>query len=439
MNFKLRFLTILLGAMCASVGGYAQSSVYSLEAALEKGRKENLALLSSRYGTELYQERVREVRNGFLPKINLIGDYKYYLDIPTQVAPASAFGGEGGYVPLQFGVPHQSSVTASVQQILFNPSLSVGIKAARTGEQLSALQLRQAEEDVVYNITSVYYNAQNLHQQKRMLQENAESLERLIGTTQLLKDNDLAKGTDVKRLQLNHASLMAEIQNIEVAYNQLINLLKLLTNTPTAEPFAIDTVVSTEFLLVQTATDGGQRADLQLVQKQLEVQVLEEKEIQARYLPTLAAVGVYGQTGFGSFSDDFYEFYPLSYVGVQLSMPVFDGLSKRSQRAQKQIEQKQTQAQLAQLRQAVDNDMANAQAKLQTQMVVVANQQRALQLAKEVYDNVLMQYREGLVAVRDVLDSEQDLRTAQTDYLNAWIQVRLAELERQKAAGTLLE
>lgn len=431
------FLLILL-----SSPSWAQE-VYSLDKLLDKALEENLNIKISTQNQDLFDEQVREVKNNFLPTIDLSGTHQYYFDIPTQVAPASAFGGgeSEGYLPLAFGLPHQTNLSLQLQQVIYNPQLPVGIKAAQTGRAIADLQLHQTQEQVVYQVSSMYYNAQSVAQKMKLLEQNVSSLDRLIKITDLLRQNDLAKSTDVERLQLNQANLTNQMANLKVSYQQLLNGLKLLTNTPMDSPFAIDTDLdlALEKNVPFVIADSVQRTDVALAKKQFEVQQLEEKQIQAGYLPSLYAVGVYGQAGFGEFENDYYEFFPMSYVGLQLSVPVFDGFSKKSQRTQKRIEQNQTQSQIALLEQQVYNEIANALASLQTQRQALEIQQRALALADKVYQNVQLQYKEGVTGVSEVIDSENELRQTQTDYLNAWIQLKLAELEIRQATGNLIE
>lgn len=437
---KKYLITLLL--MISLLPAWAQTP-YTLEEVLDQALGKNLNLKISAQDQELFAEQVREVKNNFLPNINLNATHQYYFNIPTQVAPASALGmgGEGSpaYLPLSFGLPHQTNVSLQLQQVIYNPQLPVGIKAAQTGQQIADLQLHQTKEEVVYNVSNTYYQAQSVAQQINLLKQNVASIDRLIEVTQLLYDNDLAKGTDVERLQLNQANLTNQLANLKVSYQQLLNGLKLMTNTPITEPFAIDTTIDLDSKEVFMLEDSVERTDVALAQKQLEVQQLEEKQIQAGYLPSLYATGVYGQAGFGEFDQDYYKMFPMSYVGLQLSVPLFDGLSKRSQRTQKQIQQSQTRSKIALLEQQVQNEIANAAASLQTQQQAVEIQQRALELAEKVYQNVQLQYKEGVTGVSEVIDSENELRQTQTDYLTAWVKLQLAALEMKHATGNLIE
>jgi hypothetical protein len=60
-----------------------------------------------------------------------------------------------------------------------------------------------------------------------------------------------------------------------------------------------------------------------------------------------------------------------------------------------------------------------------------------VQLAKDVYKVVDLQYREGIKTYLDVIVSQADLRTAELNYYNALFQLLSSKIDLQRALGTL--
>jgi outer membrane protein TolC len=58
-------------------------------------------------------------------------------------------------------------------------------------------------------------------------------------------------------------------------------------------------------------------------------------------------------------------------------------------------------------------------------------------LAKDVYKIVSLQYREGIKTYLDVIVAQSDLRTAELNYYNALFQLLSSKIDLQKALGTL--
>ena len=60
-----------------------------------------------------------------------------------------------------------------------------------------------------------------------------------------------------------------------------------------------------------------------------------------------------------------------------------------------------------------------------------------LELARDVYNTIQLQYRSGIKAYLDVITAETSLRSAQSNYANALYQVLSSKLDVQKALGTI--
>ena len=64
-------------------------------------------------------------------------------------------------------------------------------------------------------------------------------------------------------------------------------------------------------------------------------------------------------------------------------------------------------------------------------------QRNNLQLAEEIYQTTMLQYEAGIISTAELLNAETSLKEAQTNYLRAVAQIRMAELEALKAAGNI--
>jgi outer membrane protein TolC len=60
-----------------------------------------------------------------------------------------------------------------------------------------------------------------------------------------------------------------------------------------------------------------------------------------------------------------------------------------------------------------------------------------MELAKEVYDLVQMQYRSGIKTYLEVITAETDLRSARINYYNTLYLVLSSKIDVQKALGQL--
>ena len=79
-------------ALCCSIsqGAVAQLSL-SLEQAQTLGVEQAYAMQRARIDVEVAQRDVKELLATGLPQVNASFDFNHFLDIPTQVVPASSF------------------------------------------------------------------------------------------------------------------------------------------------------------------------------------------------------------------------------------------------------------------------------------------------------------------------------------------------------------
>ncbi len=437
---KPSLFSLLLALLSAAMlPAQAPPQVLTLDDCLQLALTQNRNIQAARLGAEIPGRQRAEIRAAGLPHLHVGGNYQYYPEVPRQMVPASAFGGpEGQYAAAQFGVPLNLGTSLQATQVLYSKPLQLALKQTETGREAALLQLRQAQEDVAYDVSAAYYNAQALAKQITFLESNAASLEKVTQTTRLLSEQQLATPLDVQRLQLQQENLQNQLQNLRDAYGRTLRLLQLLAGAPQTETIRIDTVIR-----IPVAADPipplAPRTALQLIDKQKGLNLLEQQRIRAGALPTVAAFGSYNYTGFGKFGDNsLLKFYPSSALGLTLQWNLFDGQARRAKLGQKELEFRQLDQQQAYLRDAIDMERANAGDQLSTSRRSVLAAESSVQLAEKVLGQTTLQLREGLANITDLLDAETALRQAQTNYLGALIQLRIAQLDLAKASGQLL-
>ena len=64
-------------------------------------------------------------------------------------------------------------------------------------------------------------------------------------------------------------------------------------------------------------------------------------------------------------------------------------------------------------------------------------QKNNLDMAKEVYNIIELQYKSGIKTYLDVITAETNLRSTQVNYLNALYQVLISKTDLQKALVTI--
>jgi outer membrane protein TolC len=156
------------------------------------------------------------------------------------------------------------------------------------------------------------------------------------------------------------------------------------------------------------------------------------------FLPSLSAFGDYNMNYQSTPLPLLYNHnYPNSFIGLQLSFPVFLGGKRIQEIKQASLEVRRLEYDITQFRNAVNAQYAQALAdyrsNLNTYSVLKAN----LVLADDVYRTIQLQYRAGTKTYLELISAETDLRTAELNRTNALYQVLSTKLDVQKALGTV--
>ncbi len=156
-------------------------------------------------------------------------------------------------------------------------------------------------------------------------------------------------------------------------------------------------------------------------------------------LPSLNAYGVYGSNGFGTTgSDSFFNFHPIGYVGVQLSVPLFNGMNTKRKIAGKKIEVDKSMVQKEMVAEKARLDLINAGMQYSIASTTIATVSAQVDLAEKIYSNTVLQNSQGTANITEVILADNALREAQQNYIAALIDLRRAELEYKRVTGNLL-
>jgi outer membrane protein TolC len=409
----------------------------SLDECIATAKKQNASIKIAQIDNQVVQEKIKEVKTGLLPQINVSGDYKYITQIPQQVVPATLAGGRPGeFTRLAFGVPWSLGTTIAVNQILFSPQLNNALEIVKISNEAANLTIQKTEKEVAYQVSSIYYNVQLMEKQTEFLKKNVTSLAKTAFTLQQLVDNQLGKKIDVDKILLNKQNLEIQIENLGSNKNQLLNSLKMLMGKPLDDEISLTPIEITSTISTNEIP-AMERTELQLLEVQKKINQVEQKSIKDEFKPSVFANAVYAQTGNGQGGDNAFMFWiPQSFVGLQVKWSVFDGGLRKSKVATKQVEALKIDAQRRQLKDAINLELRNAQSNVSVQARNIANNQKQIEMAQRILDQTNNLLKEGLSSITDIIQAENSLIEAQNNYINGLIKLKVSELEIKKATGS---
>jgi len=436
VNIHKQEIILLLLLTVAAVRP-AQSQVWTLQQCIDTALVNNKNLQISRNSMEAGEQKHQEALANLIPKVNVNADYRYYASLPYQFMPLSAFGGpDGQFKEVQFGVPHNINANLQLTLSVYNPLVYGAIQSTKIGTEISELQVQKTTEQLFFEISNLYYNAQIL--KRAFIDSNITNTKKLLKNLQLLKEQLLAKGTDISKVQLQIDQLTNQGEITDNKYEQVINALKFTMGISGEQSMEVESLLlyppeNKEYKSTSTI-------DIRLSESQSRLLVSELRTLKNSRLPSLSLYGTYGTTGYGydKQPDEFLKFYPIGYAGLQMTYPLFNGTI-----TQRKINQKKLEVRNSELQQSLIAEQTNMQIDNARQQRLVAQHsmettRSQIALGQSVYGQTILQQAQGTAGLPDVLLADNALREAQQNYLMAVVEYLKADLELKKLTGNIL-
>lgn len=417
----------------------SEAQNWSLKQCVDTALVHNKTLKIAQGDVEIANERNKEAKGGLMPKLYGNLDYRYYTDLPYQLLPASVFGGPAGvYKEAQFGVPHNLNANLALDVSLYNPQTIGAISVSKRAKELNQLQFQQTEEQVVIDVTNLYYNAQLVLHQIAFIKNGLIISEKLLSNIQLLYSQQMVKGTDVDKIKLQQNQLNTQLSKANAQYQQILNLLKLQLGITPSRSMTIEETFNTSSEVVKYTIKPT--SDILLFNTKERLLKSELKTLKLSHLPSFSLYGTYGTTGFGNYSgtNDFFKTYPIGFAGVKMSWMIFSGTTLEHKVFQKKEELKQNTNRLELLNDKQNVQIENAQMQYEVASSNLINAKSQLTLAEVIYSKTLIQQKEGVASLTDILLSDNTQKEAQQNYLSALVEVMKADLEFKKVSGNIL-
>ena len=386
------------------------------------------------YLDELITDRqIKSKLADWYPQLNLNANYQNNFQLQS-----IAFN--GGYV--KSGTYNTSTAGLGLSQTIFNRDV---LLASRTKRDVIT-QSRQAtltdKIDVAVNVGKAFYDVLLTKKQIEVLSDDIVRLERNFKDAYNQYQGGLVDKTDYKRATITLNNSKAEKktneEQLKAKYENLKQAMGYTGKDSIRLIYDSAQMVAEVYTDTTAPIDYSKRIEYQSLLTQKRLQQADLQYEKWSYLPTLTAGAGYNLNYLNSrFGNLYRDNLPNSYAGIQLAFPIFQG-TKRIQNIR-----------IAELQLTrVDWDIINLQTNISTQYAQALAAYKGylndfyvlkenLDLAREVFNTIELQYRSGIKAYLDLITAETDIRTAESNYSNALYQVLSSKLDVQKALGTI--
>ena len=442
-----RIIPILLSSLVLmSIHATAQETVpLSLKDCIDYALKNSVAAKNARIDVQLQKAQNDEVTGSTLPQISGEGKYTQFFDVQQQFLP-SQFANlpPGDYVPLAFSPKLSTIGQLNASQLLFNGSIFVALQARNTLMKLARQKEEMTNEDIRYNVQKAYAGLVIAHKQYGVMKNSLDLMRSSTRDMNITYQNGLVEKIEVNRLEVQLSNLQSDslgLANIiEVSEKMLKYTIGMDLNTPISlsDESVVDNATEAATLLLQE-TNVENNITYQLAYTGLKLQEYDLKRYRFEGLPTLAA---FGSAGYNRSSDKLSDLinkpYPgFSLAGLQLNVPIFDGLQRRNRVKSAKLKVQKAENDLDNAKRGIEFQTKSAKSTLANALQTNESRKRTMDLANTVLDLAQKKYKAGVGSNQDVIIAQGDFLRAQNAYFEALLSIVNAKADLQKSLGLL--
>jgi outer membrane protein len=438
------FILVLL-----STYGYAQQKVtysFNLEEAITFAIDSNYTAINARRDIAMAIKQKWEATAAGLPQIDGNLTYNNNLKQPITLIPAEITGGAPGtFTPVTFGTKQNASAVATLDQLIFDGSYLVGLKAAKTFLRFSENLSEKTNLEIRKGVINAYGSVILSEELISIFEKNKANLEENLYETQKIYENGFAEEESVEQLEITLLQIDTQLSNIRrtlTIARQMFNVslgIDVEQDVIFEDSFDELTVQNISLDLLDRSLNIEENVDYKIALNFTEQRDLEMQLEKSKFLPSLNAFANYGTSAFSdtfSFVDAEQVWFQSSVVGLSLKVPVFSsGMRRaRTQRAKIALDKAETDLELA--IQNIRLELHTSKSNYQFAIDKYQNSKKNIALAERIENKNQIKFSEGLASSFDLRQAQTQLYTFQQEYFQSMLDVINAKSNLETVLNT---
>lgn len=382
---------------------------------------------------QLLQEKssLGETKSELLPKLRAYGNWDNYLELPVQLLPSEAVGGEPGtFTEIRFGTQYQINLGLEASIPLVNLELWNQIKTERLRYKLSEEDISSQEQVWIEQLARSYYLFL-LHKESLDLAQSRFALsDSIYRLAKLRFDIGEMEPLPYHRIEASAMSAKNQVftqeKQLKTAYNSLIRLIGADQLTELEFLDRLDTQIGEA---ISTDYDLEQLPEWKMANNRVILNEQTLRQSRISHLPTLSATGSFYQQTLGNqFNLQDASSFNVGVWGLRLEWNIFQGGRQRIKSKSASLDYQIAQKQLEVTNQSLLQEKLDLEAEIIQNQDLIAGFLPLLSVYEANYRLAGIQWTEGLIPVDELLQVESEWISQQLDYL-----VALSELGTSKA------
>ncbi len=447
----MKVITLLVG-ICFLWSGFqvAQGQTSAADTLANTITLEECVQYALNHQTDIRQSQIdRQITDGqikskladWYPQLNLNYSLQHYLQLPVLILPDFT-NPNGPRREVRTGVQNSSTAALNLNQTLFNRDVLLANRTSHDIMRQASQNITSTKIDVTVGVSKAFYDLLLTRQQQDVLAVQIERLERNLKDAVNQFNSGIVDKTDYKRATIALNNAKAQLRQAQEQSKAKEAFLKFQMGYPAGRPLTVQFDASQ--LEADARLDTTQsvvlanRIEFQLLQTQRNLLLAEVDYNKWGLLPTVSAFLnynlLYQNQEFGKI---YSRSFPNSLFGVTLGYPIYQGGKRRQNIKIAELQLERSNWDVVGLKNSITTEYTQALAQYRGNWEVYLALKENVELAREVYDIIQLQYKSGVKTYLDVIITQTDLRASELNYTNALYQVISSKLDVEKALGLI--
>ena len=308
--------------------------------------------------------------------------------------------------------------------------------------KISRLEAKVTIENTISGISTAYYRLVLEQQRYEMIQNTLELSEERLRISKDKYELGRASKQEFLAAQVDYnTDLVALINQEEIIANARIQLNELLGRNPQMDMVVKDTIVVDQEIEVEDLLGAVNLNNplLLAAQRQINVAHLQIRGLQAQRLPQLELFGSYSrqlsEAEAGIFLSN--RSRGLNY-GLSARVNLFNGFVLNNRIQSARIREQTEELRFKSLRLELESDILEVYASYSTSLRLLEIARSNYNVAIENADIALERYKLGNTSALEFREAQQNALAAESRLINALFNIKAAEIELNRLAGTIM-
>jgi outer membrane protein TolC len=438
----------------------------AIQVAIANNPQVKRALLSVDDADELVRIAYSEV----FPDISSSVNYTRNIELPVSYLPGEFFGGAPGtLVPVSFGTDNNWQGGFTVTQTLFRGETIIGLSTSEIYKAVQKENLRSTTQQIITQARVAYYQVLVANEQLRLQESQIERLEHNLRENKARQEAGIVDAYSVLQLEVQLSNQRPQLIEAKYGVDEAYRNLKVALGLPLQFEFEVVGSLNEFDILSDEATSDvnaeiksvdrmntftfqkqgldslgleATRGDLRLLNASLDLKDREVTAVKSRFLPTLSATYNLAWSAAEPGTPNFFQNPEpntdpnrFQTLGINLSLPIFQGFKRMADVQRVKIERKDLEEQKRAAQLMAQNEVASASEAINKVFETAEARKLALEQANEGYVRAQKRLENGLGSQIEVTDAEVQVRQAEVNYALMVFEYLTAKAQYDLATG----